>query len=225
MIRARPRCRARGFTLIEVLVAIAAMALLALMSWRGIDGMARAQSQTRERADAVVTLQTALAQWSADLDGAMVLPRTQAIDWNGQTLRLTRRSTPGDAAAVQVVAWTLLTSQGITQWRRWQSLPITTRAEWQQAWSRAEAWGRSGSSDGQGSDVALLPLNSWRLFYFSNNAWQNPTAASAAASGTAIGTNTLPDGVRLVLNLTPGAALSGVLTRDWVRPTLAKPKS
>jgi general secretion pathway protein J len=30
----------------------------------------------------------------------------------------------------------------------------------------------------------------------------------------------LPDGVRLVLSLTPGQAVSGALTRDWVRPTL-----
>ena len=58
----------KGFTLIELLVAIAAMALLALMSWRGIEGMARAQAQNRERGDAVLTLQTTLSQWNADLD-------------------------------------------------------------------------------------------------------------------------------------------------------------
>ena len=61
--------RTRGFTLIELLVAISVMALLALMSWRGLDGMARAQAQNRERGDAVLTLQTALAQWGADPPG------------------------------------------------------------------------------------------------------------------------------------------------------------
>jgi general secretion pathway protein J len=31
---------------------------------------------------------------------------------------------------------------------------------------------------------------------------------------------TLPDGVRLILQLPPGRAISGRLQRDWVRPTL-----
>ena len=50
--------RARGFTLIELLVALAVMALLALVSWRGLDGMSRATTQNQLRADAVLTLQT-----------------------------------------------------------------------------------------------------------------------------------------------------------------------
>jgi len=53
-----------GFTLVELLVAIAVMALLAIVSWRGLDGMVRAQQITRERADAVLELQTVLAQWA-----------------------------------------------------------------------------------------------------------------------------------------------------------------
>ena len=220
--RRPPRSGAGGFTLIELLVAIAAMALLALMSWRGIDGMARAQSATRERADAVLTLQTALAQWSADLDATLDLPATQAIAWDGRTLRLTRRTPLGDAAAVQVVAWALQTRQGVTQWHRWQSPPVTLRADWQQAWARAQSWGRSGSSDGQGSDVSVLPLDSWQLLYFSNDTWV-PATPTSNASGAA--TATLPDGIRLVLDIPAGAALGGALTRDWVRPTLVVPKS
>ena len=34
----------RGFTLIELLVAITIMALLAVLSWRGLDGMADRKS-------------------------------------------------------------------------------------------------------------------------------------------------------------------------------------
>jgi len=224
MRRAMPGRRTGGFTLIELLVAIVAMALLALMSWRGIDGMVRAQSQTRERADTVLTLQTALAQWGTDLDATIVLPATQALAWDGQTLRLTRHSPMGDAASVQVVAWTLRTSEAGIQWHRWQSPPLTGRADWQQAWARAQSWGRSGSSDGQGSDVAVLPLNSWQLFYFSNDVWLPATPSGNDASTGAATPNVLPDGIRLVLDIPAGAALSGALTRDWVRPTFAATK-
>ena len=73
-IHLRSRCSsgavpsARGFTLIELLVAISVMALIAILSWRGIDGMVRTQEATRQRADEMLVLQAALAQWGADLD-------------------------------------------------------------------------------------------------------------------------------------------------------------
>ncbi len=41
----------RGFTLVEVLVAISVMALMALMTWRGLDGMLRSQRELQTRAD------------------------------------------------------------------------------------------------------------------------------------------------------------------------------
>ncbi|MDM0024849.1 PulJ/GspJ family protein [Variovorax saccharolyticus] len=214
--------RAHGFTLIELMVAIAAMALLALMSWRGLDAMGRAQAQNRERGDAVLTLQTTLAQWGADLDAMVALPQTSAIDWDGRVLRLTRRSTDSATPMVLVVAWTLRPqTNGGAHWRRWQSPGFTTRAEWQQAWAQAAAWAADGSSNTGVADVDLIPLDGWQIAYFRNDAWT--PAVSAAALGST--TSTLPDGVRLVLSLPPGPALAGLLTRDWVRPSLTVPKS
>ena len=60
--------RARGFTLVELLVALFVLALLAGLSWRGLDTMMRARQQTEARADEVLALQAGLAQWQADLD-------------------------------------------------------------------------------------------------------------------------------------------------------------
>jgi general secretion pathway protein J len=209
---------AKGFTLIELLVAITVMAVLALMSWRGLDGMARAQEQNRARGDALLTLQTTLAQWNADLDATIVLSQIDAIDWDGRVLRLTRRSTDSAVAATFVVAWTLGNDPAVGT--RWQSPPITTRDAWQQAWDRAAAWGQDGSNEARGAEVALMPVESWQLFYFRNDSW-----GPAAGSETLGTTPTLPDGIRLVLTLPPGPALAGVLTRDWVRPAATVPKS
>ena len=39
----------KGFTLIEVLVAIGILALMAVLSWRGLDGMTRSQALTQQR--------------------------------------------------------------------------------------------------------------------------------------------------------------------------------
>ncbi|HJS04297.1 MAG TPA: prepilin-type N-terminal cleavage/methylation domain-containing protein [Variovorax sp.] len=214
----------RGFTLIELLVAIAVMALLALVSWQGLEGMARAQSINRERSDAVLTLQTTLSQWTADLDATVTLSQTRPIDWDGRVLRLTRRSTDTALPAVYVVAWTLRAdATGMGRWYRWQSPALTTRPEWQQAWDRAAAWAQdAGGSTNElrGTEIGLVPLEAWQLFYFRNNAW------GPAVGGAALGANTpLPDGVRLVLSLPPGPALAGLLTRDWVRPTASAAKS
>jgi len=216
------RRRSGGFTLIELLVAIAAMALLALMSWRGIDSMGRAQAINRERADAVLTLQTSLAQWGADLDATVALAGSTAIDWNGTVLRLTRRSTDSATPVMYVVAWILRPgSANGPRWARWQSPGFSTHEGWQQAWDGAATWATDGlTASTAGADVALVPIDGWQLLYYRSGAWGPPLSAEAMGS-----TTPLPDGVRLILNLSAGSALSGALQRDWMRPTLAVPKS
>jgi general secretion pathway protein J len=210
----------RGFTLIELLVAISVMALLALMSWRGLDSMARSQALNRERGDAVLTLQTTLSQWSADLDATVALLRTPAMDWDGRVLRLTRRSTDATTPSVYVVAWTLRTDATGARWSRWQSPGFTTHEEWQQAWDRASAWAQGGGNQAGDAQVDLMPLSDWQVSYFRNNSW------APAVSAESLGTSTpLPDGVRLVIDLPQGASLAGLITRDWVRPSVTVPKS
>lgn len=223
--------KARGFTLIELMVAIAAMALLALMSWRGLDAMGRAETQNRTRADAVLTLQTALAQWGADLDATVTLSQIQAMDWNGSALRLTRRSTDSSSPVMYVVAWALRADPNTgTTWRRWQSPGFTTRSGWQQAWDGAASWagdssaGMAGDSGTAGAEVTLMPLADWQLSYFLNGSWGQAVSAQSLAAAAGGGAP-MPDGVRVVLNLPEGNALAGLLVRDWVRPTLTVPKS
>lgn len=223
----------RGFTLIELLIAISLMGLMALMSWRGIDGMVRVQEQTRTRGDELLGLQVALGQWGADLDALLPLPYTTPIDWDGQALRLTRRSSAGPGEGALVVAWSLRNVNGSDQWLRWQSAPVTTRAQWQRAWEQAAIWARSPGEIERRSEVVLLPLAGWQIFYYRGNAWSNPLSstgmpapqgvgqAGAAAQAQAL----VPDGVRLQLQLPPGRALAGQLTRDWVNPLLGGGKS
>lgn len=176
--------RASGFTLVELLVALVAMALMALMGWRGLDSMLRSQQYTRAHTDAHAVLQTALAQWNADLDGLMTLENTQAIAWDGQVLRLTRRNTAAPEAGALVVGWTRRTSQGRDQWLRWQSPPVRTRSEWTDAWNQASQWARNPSDAQRARETALFPLNGWAIYYYRGGAWSNPQSSDATA-GTA----------------------------------------
>jgi len=219
--------RAHGFTLVEVLVALAIMALMAALTWRGIDGMLRAQERTHRYSDEVLTLQAGLGQWQADLDAMMswpnangVLPKGAAgrrsLDWDGNVLRITRMLTDDPAAGLRVVAWMRRSNDG--QWLRWQSAPFRTQAAWITAWEDAVRWSQSGAvgpQAGGAQAVAVAALNGWQVTYFRNNAWTNALSSSAESPTSSY---TLPDGVRLALTLAPGQALVGPVQIDWVRP-------
>lgn len=220
-----------GFTLIEVMVALAILALIAVISWRGIDGMGRAQTQTLRYSNEVQTLQIALTQWGHDLDNVVALPRFNPIDWDGRVLRLTRRSTDSPLNGIRVVAWTRRSVEGTGMWLRWQSPPLTSPAELQEAWNRAAQWGQSPQEAERRTEVAIAPLEQWQIYYFRNDAWSNPLSSpGSSGTGQVPGTPGLTDlnqlqGVRLVLTLPKGGAVSGTLTRDWVRPTLGSARS
>ena len=221
----------RGFTLIELLVAIAVMSLIAILSWRGLDGMVRAQETTRQRADELLVLQAALGQWGADLDALMPLAGTVPLDWDGQVLRLTRRSSAVPDEGALVVAWTRRGAPGAGgtdggQWLRWQSPPVRTREQWQQAWQQAQQWASAPGEADRRMAVSLLPLESWQIFYYRGGAWSNPLSSTGTpdtppSNGVANGAaSAVPDGIRLQITLPPGQALAGQLTRDWVSPVL-----
>jgi len=237
--------RIRGFTLVELLVAIVVMSMLALLSWRSLDGMTRTQNITQQRADDLLRMQAAMGQWAADLDALIDTGEVNALDFNGQVLRMTRRDsgeTGLDSRGIRVVAWTRLTGVALAglpqisssinasgQWVRWQSGPVLRRDELARAWQRAGEWGRGAVSvqagnAGADSAIALLGIDNWQLFYHRGETWGNPQ--SSTGNEEPVGgpegsrTGSLPNGVRLELVLGTGEGLSGSLVRDWVRPTL-----
>ncbi len=219
----------RGFTLVELLVALAIMAMMAGLSWRGLDGMSRAHAQLQQRADSILTLQAGLSQWSADLDAMVQLPKTPALDWDGRALRITRRSTVSPGAGLLVVAWARRNIDGTGQWLRWQSPPLFSRGALQTAWLQAAQWAQNPGEADKQFEVRVAALEQWQVFYFRADAWTNPLSSDAQTTTKgdkpAAPEVTLPDGVRLVLTLPANDAIGGILTHDWVRLTLAGAKS
>lgn len=229
----------RGFTLIELLVALTVLSLVAVLSWRGLDGMVRTQSQVQTRADEVMALQVGLAQWRTDLNATVSLPGLPAIEWNGQVLRMVRRTEGPAGPTVSVVAWTRRSDEGASRWRRWQSLPTTERGEVQVAWAQADIWARNPGATERAREVALLPLDDWEIFFYREDAWVHPQSSDAPSategaplpgggdpSKRSADTSTrLPEGLRVILRLPANAAIPGTLTLDWVNPRVGGGRS
>jgi general secretion pathway protein J len=243
----------RGFTLIELLIAITLMAVLAGLSWRGLDSLMRSRDITQAQVDKTAVLQTVLAQWQTDLNAVQPIPTLNdaGVQWDGRTLRLTRRATSwradGADAGLWVVAWT----QRNQQWVRWQSPAVQTRALLQQAWTQAERWGQNPSNDDVALETVLLPLEAWQITYFRGNAWTNPLSSSGSTDNSSVATSTpstststaptpiatpaqtgsnanpgsLPDAIRLQIDLPDSTGVRGRITLDWVRPNFSNTKT
>ncbi len=213
----------RGFTLVEVLVALGIMATLALMGWQGIDGIVRTRDASQARLDHTLRLGTVLAQWEQDLASLQETDAVPALSYDGKTLRLTRRTEDG----VQLVAWALTPATGAVdpdggtlQWTRWAGPSVIGSAGLQDSWLRSQLL--------QSNDPALLRtldgVSQVQLYCYRGNAWSNcqssgNVVAAAPPAGGASGAppaarTVLPSGLRLVLTFAGGTGYDGVLTRD-----------
>jgi general secretion pathway protein J len=201
----------RGFTLVEVLVALMVMALMATMAWQGVDGMVRTRDGSQRQLDQTLRLQTVIAQWDQDLAALQETPAAPGIAFDGATLRITRR-TPG---GLQVVAWSLRPDPAGAAWQRWASPAVVTTAELQDLWLNSQQL--LGNEPGQ--LTALTGLTQWQVYFYQGNAWSNAqssanVAAAAAGAASAPPRAALPTGVRAVLSFSGGGGLTGTLTRD-----------
>ncbi len=203
------RRRAGGFTLVEVLVALVAMAILAGFAWQALDGVLRTRDAGRVAVDRTARIATVLAQWEQDLQSVLDTSVVPALAFDGQTLRLTRRVDGG----VALVAWSV--RGGI--WQRWAG-PAQVRAG-----VLMEAWLRSQQMLGNeaGQVTVAEAASEWQVYFYRGSTWSNPqstgnvvvtaapaappaSVASGAASGTfgaAITREALPNAVRLVITL------------------------
>jgi general secretion pathway protein J len=202
-----------GFTLIEVLISLFIMALMAAMSWQGVDMVMRTRDTAQKRLDHLLRLQSVLAQWEIDLREIDDNPTVPNLSFDGAHLRLIRRQPEG----VQVVVWSVQGGELL----RWSAPPATQADMLQEHWFRSQQL----RGDEPGTLHALPGIASWQLqyFYSISNAWSNAQStgeadvgdgSAAKSAAVAGGRQALPDGVRLILNLSPISGRSGSITRD-----------
>ena len=192
---ARRPCRCSGFTLVEVLVALLILAVMSVMAWRGVDGMARARDVTQSVMERGMRLNTVVEQFEQDLASVYDTGAVPPLAFDGATLRLARLADGG----VQMVAWQLRGSQ----LQRWAGPVVTTVGALQDDWLSSQQL--LGNESGQ---LTLLDdVSAMNIAFYRGNGWSNAQSTGDIAGAR----EALPNGVRLVLTL-PG----GTLTRELV---------
>ena len=180
-----------GFTLVEVLVALAIMAVLSTMAWQGVDGIVRARDISQAQLERSLRLNTVMAQWDQDLLSLFDSVAAPQLSFDGRTLRMVRRANGG----VQLVAW----SRRGAQWLRWAGPVVTHVAQLQESWLHSQQL-----LDNESGQLILLDgVSDMRIEFFRNNAWSNPqSTGDLAPAGPGIATaqrESSLTGVRLVL--------------------------
>lgn len=187
-------------------MALLILAVVAAMSWQGVDAIVRSRDIAAQKVEQQLRLQSVIGQWEADLQEVQDSTLVPALAFDGANLRLTRRSAQG----MQVVVWALRGGA----WTRWAGPVVTRSSALQEQWLQSQQL--LGNEAGQLR--ALTGVNSWQVYFWRGNAWSNAqsSADSAATSGATTGTarQLLPGGVRLVLGFAEGGGFAGTLTRD-----------
>jgi general secretion pathway protein J len=209
----------RGFTLVEVLVALSIMSIIAVMAWQGVDGMVRTRGVVTARLEKLLRINTVLAQWEQDLN-AIQDPKLQGLPngleplvFNGASVTLTRRAPGG----LQLVVWSLRSGA----WQRWASPAVTTQTALLEHWRASQQF----LGNEQGQLTTLTDITEWQIYFFRDNAWSNAQSSAGTTTGTAAlvsgsasapvrPVSSLPQGVRLVLTLGATQGVAGKVTRD-----------
>ena len=173
--------KTRGFTLIELLVAIGILAMVAVLGWRGLDGIVRARISLTEQMDTTRGMQLAFAQLQSDCEhaaDASILGRRPFLQQNNGRITLVRTVfNENEPARLQVIAYRLVNKQLL----RRESIATRDLAQLDGLWQAAIT-----DIDSTPPVVLQSGIESMGVLVWQNNAWQKqaqPQVAAAAQGG------------------------------------------
>jgi general secretion pathway protein J len=174
------KLRQRGFTLVELLVAISILAIVAVLGWRGLDGIIRARVALTNQMETTRGMQLAFAQMQSDCEhiaGRDVLDRRPYLLTGTDRFTMIREVfTENQPSRLQVVAYRIV--NGVLVRRESPAVRDLVQLDglWQAAVSDTDTSGAVALQAG----VAGMQVLTW-----ANKAWRQATSAATAGNAAA----------------------------------------
>ena len=183
------RTEGRGFTLIELLVAISVLAIVAVLGWRGLDGIVRARIALTNELEQTRGMQLAFAQLQSDCahiaNALQIGGHTTLLAEQGQVIMVRTVFADNQPSRMQVVTYRLRDGALMRQ----ESTATRDLKELDAAWRAAVEDTSKAQAVLLQSDVAAVVVQSW--FGGSNPGWRPTTS----------GANAVPTGLQVALQL------------------------
>lgn len=181
-----------GFTLVELLVAIGILAMVAVLGWRGLDGIVRARVALTHEMEVTRGMQLAFAQMQNDcehLANGEIMNNRPMLMWDADRLTLVRKVyVENEPSYLQVIGYRVVGGQLI----RRESPGTRDLEQVEQLWQSIVS---DAPSDNSPSVVLQVGVAGMQVQAWQNDAWRNdPTvvAGAGAVAGGGLPPNVVP---------------------------------